>query len=53
MKPLAAVPDLQTRNILQDELLRLWGDDGEPALRRSVLFVTHGIDEAGLLVGSA
>ena len=44
-EPLAAV-DLQTRNILQDELLRLWGDDGEPNLRRSVLFVTHGIDEA-------
>jgi len=44
-EPLAAV-DLQTRNILQDELLRLWGDDGEPAQRRAVLFVTHGIDEA-------
>jgi NitT/TauT family transport system ATP-binding protein len=44
-EPLAAV-DLQTRNILQDELLRLWGDDGEPASRRSVMFVTHGIDEA-------
>jgi len=44
-EPLAAV-DLQTRNILQDELLRLWGDDGEPNQRRSVLFVTHGIDEA-------
>jgi NitT/TauT family transport system ATP-binding protein len=26
--------------------LRLWGDEGEPAQRRSVLFVTHGIDEA-------
>ena len=44
-EPLAAV-DLQTRNILQDELLRLWGDGGDPALRRSVMFVTHGIDEA-------
>ena len=44
-EPLAAV-DLQTRNILQDELLRLWGDDGDPASRRSVMFVTHGIDEA-------
>ena len=44
-EPLAAV-DLQTRNILQDELLRLWGDDGEPASRRAVMFVTHGIDEA-------
>ena len=28
-EPLAAV-DLQTRNILQDELLRLWGDGGDP-----------------------
>ena len=48
-EPLAAV-DLQTRNILQDELLRLWGD--ERVRRRSrpaVMFVTHGIDEAVLL----
>jgi len=44
-EPLAAV-DLQTRNILQDELLRLWGDDGARDRRRAVLFVTHGIDEA-------
>jgi NitT/TauT family transport system ATP-binding protein len=44
-EPLAAV-DLQTRNILQDELLRLWGDAGDPAARKAVLFVTHGIDEA-------
>lgn len=44
-EPLAAV-DLQTRVILQDELLRLWGDAGDPAQRRAVLFVTHGIDEA-------
>jgi NitT/TauT family transport system ATP-binding protein len=44
-EPLAAV-DMQTRSILQDELLRLWGDASEPAARRAVLFVTHGIDEA-------
>ncbi|HEY1326282.1 MAG TPA: ABC transporter ATP-binding protein [Casimicrobiaceae bacterium] len=44
-EPLAAV-DLQTRNILQDELLRLWGDGEDAAQRRAVLFVTHGIDEA-------
>jgi NitT/TauT family transport system ATP-binding protein len=44
-EPLAAV-DLQTRSILQDELLRLWGDGQDPAPRRAVLFVTHGIDEA-------
>lgn len=44
-EPLAAV-DLQTRNILQDELLRLWGDEQAPSTRRAVLLVTHGIDEA-------
>jgi NitT/TauT family transport system ATP-binding protein len=44
-EPLAAV-DLQTRVILQDELLRLWGDAGSGVDRKSVLFVTHGIDEA-------
>jgi NitT/TauT family transport system ATP-binding protein len=49
-EPLAAV-DLQTRNILQDELLRIWGDApagaaAAPAVRPAVLFVTHGIDEA-------
>jgi NitT/TauT family transport system ATP-binding protein len=46
-EPLAAV-DLQTRIILQDELLRLWGD-GASEVRPTVLFVTHGIDEAVLL----
>ena len=46
-EPLAAV-DLQTRIILQDELLRLWGD-GADAPRPTVLFVTHGIEEAALL----
>lgn len=44
-EPLAAV-DLQTRVILQDELLRLWGDGAAPATRKAVVFVTHGIDEA-------
>jgi NitT/TauT family transport system ATP-binding protein len=47
-EPLAAV-DLQTRIILQDELLRLWGDGGDTARRPTVVFVTHGIDEAVLL----
>jgi NitT/TauT family transport system ATP-binding protein len=44
-EPLAAV-DLQTRNILQDELLRIWGDAEDRAQRPAVMFVTHGIDEA-------
>jgi NitT/TauT family transport system ATP-binding protein len=48
-EPLAAV-DLQTRIILQDELLRLWGDGGTgTGTRPTVVFVTHGIDEAVLL----
>ncbi len=47
-EPLAAV-DQQTRMILQDELLRLWGDgQGRPAASTAIL-VTHGIDEAVLL----
>jgi NitT/TauT family transport system ATP-binding protein len=48
-EPLAAV-DLQTRIILQDELLRMWGDEaGTDTSRPTVVFVTHGIDEAVLL----
>jgi len=47
-EPLAAV-DLQTRIILQDELLRLWGDGADAASRPTVVFVTHGIEEAVLL----
>jgi NitT/TauT family transport system ATP-binding protein len=47
-EPLAAV-DLQTRIILQDELLRLWGDGESSGERPTVMFVTHGIDEAVLL----
>ncbi|MCK9908769.1 ABC transporter ATP-binding protein [Microbacteriaceae bacterium K1510] len=33
--------DVQTRDILQDELVRIWEAD-----RKMVLFVTHGIEEA-------
>ncbi|MEP7206576.1 MAG: ABC transporter ATP-binding protein [Casimicrobiaceae bacterium] len=47
-EPLAAV-DLQTRIILQDELLRLWGDARAGGSRPTVMFVTHGIEEAVLL----
>ena len=42
-EPLAAL-DAQTRNIMQEELLRLWADSG-----KTVLYVTHAIDEAILL----
>ncbi len=39
-EPFAAL-DAQTRETLQDELLRIWGKTG-----KTILFVTHGIDEA-------
>jgi NitT/TauT family transport system ATP-binding protein len=42
-EPFAAL-DAQLRLILQDELLRLWEAD-----RRTVLFVTHSLEEAILL----
>jgi NitT/TauT family transport system ATP-binding protein len=47
-EPLAAL-DSQTRSILQDELLRLYGDDAPREQRSTVLFVTHAIEEAVLL----
>ena len=49
-EPLAAV-DQQTRTILQDELLRLWGDTQShaTAASASVVLVTHAIDEAVFL----
>ncbi|HEY2044381.1 MAG TPA: ABC transporter ATP-binding protein [Jatrophihabitans sp.] len=39
-EPFAAL-DAQTRELLQDELLRIW-----QATRKTVVFITHGIDEA-------
>jgi len=47
-EPFAAV-DAQTREILQEELLRIWGEHLPPRERKTVLFVTHSIDEAVLL----
>jgi NitT/TauT family transport system ATP-binding protein len=47
-EPLAAL-DAQTRTILQDELLRVWGQDKSADERRTVVFITHGIDEAVFL----
>ncbi len=44
-EPLAAL-DPQTRIVMQDELLRIWGYGRPVDQRRAVLFVTHGIDEA-------
>jgi NitT/TauT family transport system ATP-binding protein len=39
-EPFAAV-DAQTREMLQDEILRIW-----TATRKTILFITHSIDEA-------
>jgi len=39
-EPFAAV-DMQTREMLQDELLKIW-----TMMKTTVLFVTHSIDEA-------
>ncbi|MEP7206293.1 MAG: ABC transporter ATP-binding protein [Casimicrobiaceae bacterium] len=47
-EPLAAL-DAQTRIILQDELLRIWGQDRPQGERRTVVFITHAIDEAVFL----
>jgi ABC-type nitrate/sulfonate/bicarbonate transport system ATPase subunit len=42
-EPFAAL-DAQTRTLMQDELLRVWSRE-----RRTVLFITHNIEEAILL----
>jgi NitT/TauT family transport system ATP-binding protein len=47
-EPLAAL-DAQTRTILQEELLRVWGQDRPASSRRTVVFITHAIDEAVFL----
>jgi NitT/TauT family transport system ATP-binding protein len=47
-EPLAAL-DAQTRVILQDELLRVWGQDRPASERRTVVYITHSIEEAVFL----
>jgi NitT/TauT family transport system ATP-binding protein len=47
-EPFAAL-DAQTRIILQEELLRIWGQERPQAERRTVVFITHAIDEAVFL----
>lgn len=42
-EPFAAI-DAQTRESLQEELLRIWAETG-----KTVVFITHGIDEAVFL----
>jgi NitT/TauT family transport system ATP-binding protein len=47
-EPLAAL-DAQDAPHLQDELLRIWGQDRPASGRRTVVFITHAIDEAVFL----
>ncbi len=47
-EPLAAL-DALTRRLLQLELLRIWGEDGAGEARKTVLLVTHDIEEAVFL----
>lgn len=47
-EPFAAL-DAQTRLVLQEELLRIWGENLPREERRTVVFITHGIDEAVFL----
>ncbi len=47
-EPLGAL-DAQTRLVLQVELLRIWGETGDKGERKTVIFITHGIDEAVFL----
>jgi ABC-type nitrate/sulfonate/bicarbonate transport system, ATPase component len=44
-EPFAAL-DAQTREILQEELLKIWGEQLPKSERKVVIFVTHSIDEA-------
>ncbi|MBI4591503.1 MAG: ABC transporter ATP-binding protein [Candidatus Rokubacteria bacterium] len=45
-EPFASV-DAQTRNILQEEILRIWDQGAGP--RKTVVYVTHSIEEAVFL----
>lgn len=47
-EPFASV-DAYTREILQFDLLRVWGEKLQPGKRKTVIFVTHSIEEAILL----
>jgi len=47
-EPLSAL-DAQTRLVMQDELLRIWGQERDFADRKTIVYVTHSIDEAVFL----
>ncbi len=44
-EPFASV-DAYTREILQMDLLRVWGEELAPTMRKTIIFVTHSIEEA-------
>ncbi|MEW6111996.1 MAG: ABC transporter ATP-binding protein [Thermodesulfobacteriota bacterium] len=47
-EPFASV-DAQTRELLQEELLKIWGEELPQSKRKLVILVTHSIDEAVFL----
>jgi NitT/TauT family transport system ATP-binding protein len=47
-EPLAAC-DAQTRIILQHEILKIWNQDKRKNINRTVIWITHAIDEAVFL----
>lgn len=47
-EPLAAL-DAFTRLNLQEELLRIWGQEKQPKERKTVVYITHSVEEAVFL----
>lgn len=47
-EPLAAL-DAQTRLVMEEELLRIWGQERPWEDRKTIIYVTHAIDEAVFL----
>lgn len=47
-EPLTAL-DAQTRLVMEEELLRIWGQEHEGDDRKTIVYVTHAIDEAVFL----
>ncbi len=41
--------DAQNRILLQDELLQIWEQTGDGSQRKTIIFITHSIDEAIVL----
>lgn len=47
-EPFSAL-DANTRERLQDELLSIWNKPGEKSAKKTILFVTHNVEEAAYL----